>query len=344
VPLAAQLSGRPNDDFKLDFLLRSAHVYAHQSTSSGEGTFSGITDTTFSTTATYYGWNGSQPFVSLNINIPTGTSNASGNAQRAKSDSDIVQLPAFGEGWNFGPTIGATIPINQTTSASLGIGYTYRGPFDREGVTAPTRLDPGDVTTANAALGYRGERLSLKGSVAYSWETVTTLDGGDFYQAGDRMILTGAAGYAWTNAWSSRVQVTYTHQNKNKVLMPGASALTLETFNSNSDIYNVTLDTTYAGDNFSIGPTGGYVYRTHNAYDPTTFQFLPAKTSWSAGMAATYAPTKTSQLKASVQRIWVTEGSSPDKFASDGTFIPNSAVPVSLTDAWQISVGGVIRF
>jgi hypothetical protein len=350
VPFALQLSGRPNDDWKLDYSLRSSYVNARQTTATGGvGTFSGVTDTTFSTNATYYGINGVQPFISLSVNIPTGTSNAQGSAQKAKSDSDVVQLPAFGEGWNIGPTIGVNIPVNEQTVGSIGIGYTNRGTFHREGATpgVTTKLNPGDVTSVTGSVGYRGERLSLKGSVALSLESVTTLDGQEFYQAGGRISFTGAAGYAWDQNWSSRIQATWTHSEKNKVLLADATSIVVEAFNSNSDVTRIVVDTTYAKDGFSIGPTGGYVYRNRNGYNAETYQFLPAKTSWSAGLALAYAISDAIRLSLRGERIWVREGGSPDKYLIVGGapfLVANSAVPVAITDAWSFTVAGTFRF
>jgi hypothetical protein len=67
LPLALQLAGRPNELFQVEFLLRSAYVNSRQQAGALTGVYSGPTDTTFSTTLTYYGLNGIQPFVSLNL-------------------------------------------------------------------------------------------------------------------------------------------------------------------------------------------------------------------------------------------------------------------------------------
>jgi hypothetical protein len=344
-PLALQLTGRPNDDVKLDFMLRAASVFSRQTSAGATNSFSGFTDTTFTSSFTYLGWNGVQPFVALALNLPTGTSNASGNQQLAKSDADIVRLPAFGEGLNVGPSIGVNVPITQALMASLGVGYTNRGPFNREADTAgaTNRLDPGDVTSFTASLGYRDGPLALKGSFAYSLESTTTIDGGPFYQSGDRIILTTAAGYTWSENWSSRAQATFSHFNRNKVRLPGATDIATEAFNSNSNVVNVNFDTTYAAGAYSIGPTLGFVYRDRNSWNPETFQFLPAKTSWSVGLAGSYAVTPAFKLSASVARIWVKEGDSPDKIA-DGILVPNSAIPAIVTDAWTASIAGSVRF
>lgn len=345
VPIAFQLAGSSTPEAKFEFLIRSAYVYARQSTAGATGTFSGTTDTTMSGSFTYLGWNGIQPFVSLSLNIPTGTSNAQGSQSNGKQDSDVVRTPAFGEGFNVGPTVGVNVPINANWMASFGAGYTSRGPFDREAALPGTvnRLDPGDVWTFNSSLAYRGGPLSLKGSIAYSTETTTTLDGAAFYKSGDRIILTGAAGYAWNANWSSRAQVSFSHFNKNKIAMAGIPDLVVEAFNSNSNVVNVGFDTTYAMDRYSIGPTVSYVYRDRNGWSPDTYQFLPAKTSWSLGVAGNYVVSQTVRVSANVARIWVREGSSPDK-SIGGVPILGSAIPVVVTDAWQATISGTFRF
>lgn len=344
VPLAAQVVGRPSDELKLEALWRSAYVSTRQSTGGTTGEFSGLSDSTFSTTATYFGIRGIQPFVSLSVNVPTGTSNAKGSQSKSKSDADIVQIPAYGEGWNFGPTVGANIPINASLIATVSLGYTNRGEFDREssdeGGGGSTRFDPGDVLTVTTALGYRGERLSLKGTVAYSTETTTTLGGEDFYKSGNRYSLTGAAGYAWTDKWSSRVQLIYSHFDKNRV-RENLPPLVEEAFNSNSDVYKVAFDTTYNAGIWGVGPTLGYTLRDRNSWDPTTFQFLPAKTSWSVGFGGRYDLSEKARLTAKVEHIWTQENATGDKFVNM-TPIPGS--PEMHTDAWQFSLGGSIKF
>ncbi len=344
VPLAAQIVGRPSEDLKFEALWRSAYVFTRQTTGGVAGEFSGLTDSMLSTTATYFGIRGIQPFVSLAINVPTGTSNAKGGASRSKSDADIVQIPAYGEGWNVGPTVGANIPINEALVATVSVGYTNRGTFDREstdvGVGGSTHFDPGDVLSWTAGLGYRGERLSLKGSATFSTETTTTLGGDDFYKSGNRYSFTGAAGYAWTDAWSSRIQLTYSHFEKNQV-REGLPVLVTEAFNSNSDVYKVTFDTTYSAGVWSLGPTVGYTLRDRNSWDPTTFQFLPAKTSWSLGLGGRYDLGDKARVTAKVERIWTEENATADKFVNN-TPIPGA--PEMQTDAWLLSLGGRIKF
>jgi hypothetical protein len=151
-PFAAQLIGRPSDDLKLAFLARWGYVSSRQSTAGLSGSVSTFTDTMLSGTATYFGWAGVQPFVSLNINAATGKSVLLGNSAYARMDPDLVDIATFGEGWNIGPTVGVNMPLTTALVASFNVGYTFRGRYDRESAIDPITqaqgtnwLKPGDV-------------------------------------------------------------------------------------------------------------------------------------------------------------------------------------------------------
>src|SRR5262249_36880598 len=113
VPYAAQTVGRPNDDWKIEFLIRSGYISSRQSANGASAEAESLTDTTLSSTFTYLGWNGVHPFVSMNINMPT-AHKSNGSAPTAKPDSDLVKTPIFGQGWNVGPSAGASIAIDRS--------------------------------------------------------------------------------------------------------------------------------------------------------------------------------------------------------------------------------------
>ena len=345
-PFGLQLNGRPSDDLKLEFLVRSAYVNSHTVLPDRVADFSALADTTFGTTATWLGWNGIQPFFSINVNTPTGKTNLTGNKSLAQPDSDVSPIAAFGEGLNIGPTIGVNIPFSRNLMAGLGVGYTYRGPFERGGfsliqqqVDGIRELDPGDVITVNGTLAYRGERLSLSGSISYSWETMTTLDGTPFYKAGNRIMLAAGVGYAWDANWASRVIASYSHMDRNTVPFPPPPTTMLEAFNSNSDMWKVTIDTTYTMGAFSIGPVSTLIYRDKNAWSPTAFHFLPAKLSGSIGGIMQYALSQQATLRARVEHIWIVENEKPDVLPLIG-----SGIPEIHTRGWIISIAGIFRY
>ena len=98
--VAMQLSGKPADSLNLDFTVRGGWVRAVQSTAGRSGEVQTITDTALSATASYLGVQGMQPFVSLNMNLPTGKSALFGTDANARMDPDFVDISTFGEGFN----------------------------------------------------------------------------------------------------------------------------------------------------------------------------------------------------------------------------------------------------
>lgn len=345
-PIGLQLSGRPDPDWKFNFLLRGGSIWSRQSTATSSSTISTLTDTNFTPTVTYLGWNGITPFASVSFNLPTAKKASSPNTTQSnnKTDPDVVATPAFGEGLNVGPTIGTNINISESVVLGLGAGYTYRGPFDQAGLSTMSRFKPGDVYTINASLAYRGDMLSVQTSLAYSFESTTLQDGVALYRAGDRIVAGLQAAYTWNGNWGTKFGVNYAHFEKNYVTATGMPDLVREAFNSNSDVTKLSLAIPYSAANFTVGPTVGFLYRNRNGYDPTTYQFLAAKTSWNAGVGGSIAVSKQLTLNLSLQHIWVKEEGSPTKIDSTNTVVPNSAVPESSTNGWVASLGGSVKF
>jgi hypothetical protein len=348
-PVAVQLQGRPDPDWKFSFLLRGGALWSSQATSTASSSVGTPTDTNFTPTATYLGWDGFTPFVSVSFNLPTAAKASTTNTTQSnsKTDPDIVATPVFGEGFNVGPTIGTNININDSLVLGVGAGYTYRGPFYQATLsTQPTlsNFDPGDVYTLNASLGYRGDLLSMQASIAYSFEATTFQDGAALYRAGNRVIIGLKAAYTWNDNWGTKFSAIFSHFDNNYVAAPGMPDLVREAFNANSDVTRLSLDVPYTWSNYTVGPMVGFLFRNRNGYDPTTYQFVPAKTNWSAGVSGTIAISRQFTLNLSAQRIWALEGGNPTQVNAINAVIPNSAVPESSTNAWVASLGSSIRF
>ena len=156
VPLGLQINGRPSDLVKIEFAARSGHINTRTSNGTTSSSYVGFLDTSLSLTTTYLGFNGLQPFVSINVNLPTGRT-VFNNTTNTKPDSDVYDVAGFGEGLNIGPTVGVNIPVTANLILSFGAGFTSRGSFDRDGPgvsAAPTlgviqHFNPGDVWTIN---------------------------------------------------------------------------------------------------------------------------------------------------------------------------------------------------
>jgi hypothetical protein len=351
LPVALQSTGRLAQDLKVEFLIRGGEIWTRQRTPTGSVEFSLPTDTVAGTTLTYLGWAGIQPFLSVNLNIPTGQSIIKGTSSNTKVDADLVPTPVFGEGLNVGTTIGVNVPIHESLIVSLGAGYTDRGSYDRTGIFGPitttpgtVTYDPGDVFTFNGSIGFRGERGSVQFSAAYSIESATLVNDKSFYQAGDRIVLSAKAGYAWTDNWASRLGVSYSHMGKDLIAQASGPGLVVESANSNGDVYRLSLDTTYSKDNYSIGPTASLLFLMRNGYEATAPEFTPQRTGWSAGLVGYYQLSPQFSVNARAEYLHVKQGDNPTDIGPSNNPIPGTEIPPVLTTGWLGSIAGVIRF
>ena len=333
-----QATGQPSEDLKVELLGKGGYVWSKQSTPGLTGAVGTTTDTVVSGTVTYLGTPGMQPFIAMNVNLPTGTTALFGSAANARMDPDIVDLATFGEGLNIGPTVGVNIPISDALLLTLSSGYTWRGayrtetPFDPTGADqATTLVEPARIATQSASLGYQQEKLTLLASASYAHETTTYLDHVASYQLGDRYTMSGTAGYAWTPSSSTTFTANWTNAGKNSILDPDLLALIPESFRTNSAVYRYRLEQTFTNGNWTVAPMVNYMLRDQNSYNPVTLQFIPAKTRIGTGGSAQYAIGKAVSLRASVEHFWINEN-------------PTERTPDNRTVGWVAMFGGGVKF
>ncbi len=324
------------ENMKVELLGKGGYVWSQQSTPGLTGTVGTTTDTVVSGTVTYLGIPGIQPFIAMNVNLPTGTTALFGSAANARMDPDIVDLATFGEGLNIGPTVGVNIPIGDALMLTFSSGYTWRGAYRTEAPFDPTEqattlVEPAGIATQSASLGYQLEKLTLLASASYAHETTTYLDQVASYQLGDRYTVSGTAGYAWTPSSSTTFTATWTNAEKNRVLDPDLLALIPESFRSNSAVYRYRLEQIFTNGNWTVAPMVSYMLRDQNSYNPITLQFIPAKTRVGAGGSAQYAIGKGMSLKASVEHFWIHED-------------PTARTPDNRTLGWVATFGGSVKF
>lgn len=359
IPFAVQLTGKPTDDFKVEILGRGGWVHSHQDTAGLSGTVNTFIDTVASATVTYLGINGIQPFAAVSINAPTGRSALFGSAANARMDPDLVEIGSFGEGWNIGPTAGFNVPITQTLMFTGSVGYTWRDSYGRERSTSqvdptmqtPTNVNPGDVVTGVAALGYQGTDWAWSIAGTVSEESKTTENGTDLYRAGRRYVATASVTRIWPDQWGqTTVTGAFAHSNRNDVLLFGVSPLAKELFNTNADVYRIGAQHLIpVGDRFAFGPTGSYLYRNHNSYDAASLQFVPAKERWSAGGQARYAATDHVTLSLRAEYIRTHEHDRPEATTSallppPGLIVPQEALPPISSHGWMVSGGANVSY
>ena len=352
-PMSFSVTGNPNPDWKLEFVLRGGAVSASQTTNGERGAVDTPVDTQASGTVTYNGFKGFQPFVAMLVNMPTGSAALYGNSRFARMDGDLVDQGTYGEGWNFGPTAGVNIPLSQSLIFTLSGGYTARGTFNKEAadpitgqITATDRIKNGDEATVTAALGYAQGPISLQGSGSYSRDQISQansfgMPGFNQYRVGPRTTISGSGSYAFDPMWSVYVNGFWTHTEKNDVLDPTTGRFLIsERSDSNSNLYRVNAGVNYKFSNgVTAGPIASYLYRDVNGYDPTTFSFVPGKTRWAVGGVANYNVTNKININGKLERVWISENQNP----GPTPFILPIA-PFMSGDAWVAAGGVTVNF
>jgi hypothetical protein len=350
-PMSLSLTGNPSPNWKYEFVVRGGFVSASQTTSGERGSVDTPVDTQLSSTVTYNGLTGFQPFVAMLINAPTGKSALYNSSRFARMDGDLVDQGTYGEGWNFGPTAGVNIPLSPVLMLTLSGGYTQRNPFAKEAadpitglITDTISVKNGDEATVTAALGYAKGPLSLQGSGSHSWDQVSQssmfgMTDYNMYRVGPRTTISGSGSYAFNEMWSVYSNGFWTHTDKNDVLGPTGMFLIPEMGNSNSNLYRVNGGVNYRFANgLTVGPTASYLYRDHDGYDPTTFSFVPAKTRYAVGGVANYNVTNKININGRLERVWIREDVNPGPPA----FFP--VVPSMSGDAWVAAAGATVNF
>ena len=330
---------------------------ARQSTAGLSGEVATATDTVLSGTVTYLGFNGVQPFAGISANLPTGRSSLPGTAAFARMDPDLVGLASFGEGFNIGPTLGLSMPVTSTFILTTSAGYTWRGGYDRENslaatnptLQAPVRVEPGDVATVTQSVSWQWGQLKTVLTGSISGETATAESGTPIYRPGLRYLASGSFAYNWQEFGVSTLTAAAAHANRNKVLFNGLPPLVVEALNTNSDVFRVGLQHLFPIGMLAVGPSGSYLFRNHNDYDPTTLQFVPGKERWTAGLLARYVVNDTVTLNVHADHVWTREAENPapggNKFSAlTGVVAPAVAVPVVNSTGWQVSGGANAKF
>jgi hypothetical protein len=362
-PYAAQLAGKPHDDFKVEFLGRGGWIKARQNTAGLSGQVETITDTQASATATYLGFNGIQPFASVSFNIPTGKPFLTAGERNARMDPDLVDQASFGEGFNVGPTGGFALPLTPDFTLTASAGYTRRGSFDRDGNTdpldpsaiGPVRFNPGDVLTGTASVAFKIGQLSADITGSVSTETETTLDGKAAVKPGRRWLVSGTFTYTWPERWGeSTFTASYSQSGRNTVQFADQGTLEpvafrAEPFNSNSNVYKLTFEHLFPIGQLWIGPTGSYLQRDQNGYDPITLQFVPAKERKSFGAVARFAANDHISFNGRVEKVWVNQKENLGDLQVSLLLVPTSTLtipglPEISSEGWYFTGGTTISF
>lgn len=369
VPYSLFVAGKPNPDVKLEFFVRSGYVDSQQTSGPIRGSFSGVTDTVFSTRATYYGFNGIQPFAGIGFNLPTGTTTLFGRSAFARLDADLVEISTFGQGFNVGPTIGANIPIRDNFVLTLSGGYTNVGSFNREGFVDPAfnvpfgnldalllgggaaqrkiQVDPSDSASGQATVSFvDGPFFASLSGVYTAYLTTQRDDGLPILRRGDNIGGAANVTYNFTEDFSATVSGTITTFQADLIPGPFTNALFRQRPNINSTLTRIGLDTSYRlTPSLFVGPLASIRHRDRNSFRPETAEFVPANTRYGVGGRAQYAVTDRITVTGTFERVYIEEANKPDEFdVVTGAFFPGSGTRPQTAHGWFVGGGASARF
>lgn len=289
-PVQLDVTGKTIPAWLLSFKAKTALYDSHRSFAGGalKGDKNGITDMLLSGRAAYLGYGGIVPFYELGLNLPTGDSLLRGNQKFTRMDPDLVDLPSYGEGFNVAQTAGVMFPVSYFSRITTGLGYTWRGAYDKEDFANVSHdVDPGNVYRAFVNYDYKNAAFNYGLNFTYARETAMQVDDADTFKSGDAFVVGGNAGYEWTPQARSSVSAQYATTRTDEV-QTGAG-LADEPFNTNGPSLSLgAAHTQKVSDRLDVTGRVGYMRRFENEWSSAVADYLPARTKVSAGVDVTY--------------------------------------------------------
>ena len=253
-----------------------------------DGSVTGFTDTTLSG---YYrlAIGALEVRAGLDLDLPTGQSSLKSRDLAAVQDEDLALLERFGEGFDVNPTLSVYRSFG-IVGIGAGVGYLYRGSYDRTQDFVNDDLDPGDELTALVLADVLlGDAWRLLGQVGFTTYGTDERGGKETFQEGDEVDLRAAVEWR-PEPWWVVVAVRDVIRTKAERLNT-AGRLTTEPRNSR-------------GNDFRAGVTAGYIlddvwnlalavelrYVAANDYPESNPLFDGGRTKVAVGPSVTWTP------------------------------------------------------
>lgn len=353
--------------YKLETRLKSGYVYSAQNTPGQIARYEGPVDTQAAFNLTLLNFDSIRPLLGLNLNLPTGNTYLPYNQRFARMDPDLVDVGSYGTGFNVNPTAGFVFGIDEHTAVSLSAGWTWQGPFTKEGInqvqvpntlTPPPpativlstfdlrqKIDPGSTYTLNGNVSSTYGALQMNGTFAYMGDSHASIDGIATGKAGAKFTANGSISYRFDERTSMAVNVSWNFSEKNQI-PNGFGGLFIEPKNSNSNVIIASFDPSYlVTERFKIAGNYSYLYRDHNYYNPFEEQFVPAKQKHTLGASASYAMTDSATLTLRGAHSWITQDDGPFLVTTLGPPAVFELQPPTLKyQSWAASIGTAVRF
>jgi len=288
-PLDVTYTFQLDNKSRLDLSARSAYIISENESPLAEGRVSTFSDTVVGATVSVDRFADWQPFITLDVNLPTGKQTLRGDQKNAVMDPDLVPLVRFGEGFNFNFSVGMTYLVPDTKWALTGaVGYNWRGDYVADGDLNET-FDPGDQLTALFRVQYLADDMYGAISVQYFDEDVSSLAGLPYFNPGNQIEINAEGTYVIDEEQSVSASIFYTTSGKNEYFDFFTNQLIKENVDGNGDYYFGQLAySRILTPELGATIAATYGVRTENDYVAADDLFIPARTYWDVRLSADY--------------------------------------------------------
>lgn len=279
--------------------VRTAYIDSENRSDGALGTLGDMSDTSINLAISYDSfW--VKPWVSLDINAPTGKSTLKGQEKNTLMDPNLVGQTRFGEGWNFSPAMGFVFEVTDNDVISIGGSYNIKGKYVPDGDTGNVR-DPGDIYTATLQYQHLTENSFTSIGMVYSNEGGTKLGGIDVFQPGERFDVNASHSRRFLDQHTMSVFFRYSITDSNKRFDPFLGEFSDEERDGSGDVLFTGFNYAYQYDQqLSAGVGFDYLLREANEYQVSNDLFIPNRDKWSVNVFSTYALTENLNLKGKV--------------------------------------------
>jgi len=274
--------------FDVDVHAKTAYVAAQTNFFGGDYDYSGLTDSVVGATFTATGYAGWQPFVTLDLNLPTGKSDVDFGESLTLADPDLVDLARYGEGFNTNLSAGASVFLTPSWTLTAATGFNWRGEY-RPYAGAGDELDPGDQFMALLRVQYLTDTQFGSLQLRYRTEGASRFFGQDIVDPGDRIELKGEAAVQLDALSTLSLLASGSWWDKNAYYDFFTDAAVKETANSNGAVYYAEIKYQRDLGKVDLRTFASIKRRTSNDYDTFDFRFRPKRTIWRVGASIDYA-------------------------------------------------------
>lgn len=308
-PLTATTSQKLDEHIILDASIRGAYIVSDHESPTGSGRVSTFADTTLGATVTYTAEKGIEPFITIDLNLPTGLATLHGAEKNAIMDPDLVEQIRFGEGFNINPSIGAAFELSSAWVLSAAVGYNTRGSYVPDGDSffvsgnpfGRLSYDPGDQLTGYLRLQYLDQTSLLSASVKYFDEEMSTLGGLDYFNPGNRVDVTVEATTLLDESLLLAAYGLFSTSGRNQYLNFFDLTIQDDEANGNGALFYGQVALIHPIGEVDLSVTGSGLMREENDYDPVNDLFIPRRTAWDIGPGVDWHVTEATTLSANVR-------------------------------------------